>query len=209
MNTAALVFALLFAVVFAAPSPCCTPNQWNGKQVSWDPYRFVRREVTINYDYTNQRERFDVQDYHGAPVVYSILILYQSNTMYTFNTTSCAKTSLTTPMRQFCVPSNATYAGTITIGETSANVWQEVYGDYRIDTIHTNDASCIPINIVAVDAARFDVDFNEFWNVQASVNPAVFTVPPACSSDIVQMGDSLTLNHKVPSIGALNVHRKN
>jgi hypothetical protein len=199
------VLSVLIVVSFVrcVPTPCCTADQWEGYEFAWDERHHFRAGINISYDYTNKRLRtLLTETQHGnRERVLESIALFAQKKIYVINHRNnvCHVGTLNDEMHQNCIPSHASFQGSIVLGGAlAANLWAwEAYinGTRNLFYEVRTAASCIPIEgIIFVRRNRADV--NSWWDITKGIkNPAIFTPPSNCntaSDPIVSIAKSVT-----------------
>jgi hypothetical protein len=198
---------LLASVAFARsvlsePSPCCTPEQWEGMSNNFFPGVYYTVGKTA-YDYKNKQFY-----YHGivkhmmgrSRYNVTILALHSNSSLYFVSDRSgeekCRRFDLKDDMKEACIPQNATYLDAITLGGAlDCDVWRFGCDKDVADTITSFDGmkasvfsvvasdGCIPVKN-AYHYMHFGlsvVDTQDFWNITPGIkDKTIFDVPESC-----------------------------
>jgi len=183
-----LVFLVTFlAFCSAAPSPCCTENQWESGVSFFDQDKKIFVFGNMAYDYTNLRQYArTVTDVDGQRTFETDILLFANKTGYSILSANgkeqCRKFSIPTPMDQFCIPSNATYLNTFTIGGSlSVDNWRIDMKD-ETSFVGITSTGCIPVSATGA-YSRYDLTEESYFNyVSGIANTTIFNPPSICSN---------------------------
>jgi len=177
----------LVALCFSAPTPCCTVDQFES---AFSFYDQDQKEFIFGwtaYDYTNLREFsviFSDVDYKDNNA--TVINFYANNTGYVITFTNgkneCKKIALNQQMTQFCVPNNAQYLNTVTIGGSlSVDNWSATESS-ESGFLSMTSTGCIPVSYTGV-FSRYNVDNVGYVNYVAGIsNSSIFNVPAICQN---------------------------
>eukprot|EP01111_Echinosteliopsis_oligospora_P017292 TRINITY_DN743_c0_g1_i1.p1 TRINITY_DN743_c0_g1~~TRINITY_DN743_c0_g1_i1.p1 ORF type:complete len:237 (-),score=36.72 TRINITY_DN743_c0_g1_i1:79-753(-) len=189
MKYIAAVALLCVAFVYAqSPSPCCTPDQWQGYNFAWDYERDFRAGLNISYDATNSLMAIALSESHGPEHqrTYDIISNYdlKRQYIYDFRRKECYTTDLTEEFPKECIPDDAQFLASATIGATLP---VDIFGFRVNETLifATVAANCIPVEATTIirDNGRGEPDAStsHFWDITAGIaDPSVFTPNAAC-----------------------------
>jgi len=189
MKAALLIFAALIAYICAAPSPCCTPDQWTGDVLEWDDELdfFVVRHFT--YDARLNRLRADNEIHHTRTFKNTEILFYNNRVAYRIEAGVCRKLTLSGNFQRICLPSNSTYEATVSIGNSLAtdlfNFRDRARGVYLDDLV--TSAECLPVTSMLI-TPRVRHEYSEVWNVVTSVDPTSFQIPDICNPNDPPIG---------------------
>lgn len=169
-------------------NPCCSPDQWEGYQFSFDEREHFRAGLNVSYDYTNKRLRVLIEERtpNNKKKILEAISLYNNNTMYLIDHTSntCTSEQLNESMIQDCVPKDAVLETSPVLGGSlKTNLYRFSRTDHDEDVdfieVRTQD-NCFPVDVFAA-SNRFGVDENFFWDITLGIkDPSVFNIPPIC-----------------------------
>jgi len=192
MIKAILAITLLSVVsTFAqTPSACCSPDQWQAYDFDWDPERDFRAGLNISYDATNQQIAVGLSEAHGPERsrTYDIISIWSTKKsyIYDYHKKECFTTEITEEFPKQCVPTNAKFLNSATIGITlNVNVFGFQQNDTYIFSTVTAD-TCVPVTTTTIrsDNGRGepDVSTQNIWDVTPGIaNTSVFDIPSSCA----------------------------
>ncbi|EDV28842.1 Ependymin-related protein 2 [Trichoplax sp. H2] len=193
------VVVAIFCLTFIAQnvSACCPPDKFEGfryqKMVDIsnnDPYPQVGIDaLRFHYDFENEKtlEQF----YFNGRLVTQIT-LYQKGLRYNILKGKCTFFEISWPLRRRCLPKNARFIGSMSIGDQLMDYYESVYDkNYAVIEEIVTHKDCIPITNITVMKSFVDsmaavtqpgaFDIRIFANVTVGIkDPTIFDPPTEC-----------------------------
>jgi len=183
----AVALALIAAAI--AQQRVCVPPVWEGLEINYDIQQDFRGFFNISYDSTNQRVRvFAAEEAGNRRGRFETIALFQSKTLYEIDHVAnrCRKVPLNQPFEPDCLPSNATFATSATLGITlPVDVYRVQFGngqDVVRGEVVVAHAGNVPVSSLTF-SPRAGLDHSNFFDITLGIkNPIVFTPPSICNS---------------------------
>lgn len=146
---------------------CCTPDQWEGYQFSFDEKHHFRAGFNISYDFTGKRLRIAAYEVRNKKKLsLESLALFKEKQLYIIDYTAnnCGLTTPNHAMQRDCIPGDA-HKTEITIGGSlNADVYDYAAMNNTARVIDTRTKSCLPIySAIFDDSIAADIGFS--WDL--------------------------------------------
>ncbi|XP_045169094.1 mammalian ependymin-related protein 1-like [Mercenaria mercenaria] len=189
------VLALLCLAVYCAaqqPTPCKSPEQWEGRIYRSDRSKEFAEIGKVSYDETNMRVRIiEEREIGSEKDYYDTLYLHNIRREYKFNlkTKQCNVTTLMRPFRPFGVPPFAKFLFEAEIGAAGvpgesliAQTWDGEFEDKSRFVSTVTYPDCVPLSSGFYSNETGFVQ-SDFFDISLGISdPMVFIPPQECNT---------------------------
>ncbi|KAH3845974.1 hypothetical protein DPMN_088269 [Dreissena polymorpha] len=184
-------FALVAFCGAQKPTPCNSPEQWEGRIYRSDKSKAFTEFGRVSYDQRNMRVRIiEEREVGSTKDYYDTLYLHNIQRKYRLDLTTrkCNVTDLTDPFRPFGVPPFARFLFEAEVGAAGvpgeslvAQTWDGEFEDHSKFMITATYPDCVPITSVFFSNDTGFVS-SDFYDITAGISdPMVFIPPIECN----------------------------
>ncbi len=115
----------------------CIEHSFSVRSLFFAPGKEYDDEHLIFFDVDRQMQRLDIHEFDPEKKLIAVIMRYDMNKTFILNkeTRQCEVQPLEGPMLPFCLASNATHAGQLTLGgRMKCDIWEQQVFGYALQT---------------------------------------------------------------------------